>query len=450
MKRLAYLFAPVPLVIVAVILLVPIVEFSNRLGFSPWFMFSTGGMVGMLVVAGVVFCAIPLVHRIDRWLVHRLLGVTLSTETGWRAHVRATAHASLHGLAAAALCGIISFGFSLVMEITWWAWGSGSVAFFDSPADAIFLISQFVESTVMRMVSFVLALGGVVYVILYTTAAPAIARALLGPTVKEELAVERARNDLLRSQKSIARDIHDSVGHALTVTTIQAEAARAHLAAGRAEDARRALDAIEEVGREAQGELDSSLRSLREGGDTGQAPADGLTDGAEAGGRQVFGRKTPAPGSAAAATLPASVGVVGHDGETRTVHDSRGIPDLLRRTAASTIAVEENLTGLPDDLHRTAPQVSRALYAIVREACTNALRHGTGSPLSVSAHVLDGKVVLRAVNPCADGSVEPHGGLTGIRERCELLGGTMDVTKEKGMFRLECVLPLSQGRKNES
>jgi signal transduction histidine kinase len=78
--------------------------------------------------------------------------------------------------------------------------------------------------------------------------ATAGARALLGPSAAERLSVLEERTEQLLERNRIARELHDSIGHALTVAVVQAGAARA---AGDPAFTDRALTAIEETGRSA-------------------------------------------------------------------------------------------------------------------------------------------------------------------------------------------------------
>lgn len=81
----------------------------------------------------------------------------------------------------------------------------------------------------------------------------AVARRLLGPSPTERLAALEERTEQLLERNRIARELHDSIGHALTVAVVQAGAARA---AGDPEFTGRALAAIEETGRAALEDLE--------------------------------------------------------------------------------------------------------------------------------------------------------------------------------------------------
>src|SRR5690606_14880337 len=99
----------------------------------------------------------------------------------------------------------------------------------------------------------------------------AAARRLLGPAPGERLRMLEARTEQLLEHNRVAREVHDSVGHALTAMVLQASAAAA------TDDARvtaRALRAVEDTGRAALDDLDRVLGALRA---AGQAPSEGPT-----------------------------------------------------------------------------------------------------------------------------------------------------------------------------
>lgn len=87
---------------------------------------------------------------------------------------------------------------------------------------------------------------------------------LLGPTPRERLAAAEARAADLAVRNRLARELHDSVGHALSAVTLQASAARRVLDSD-PEFVREALAAIEDTTRRTVGELDAVLGVLREG-----------------------------------------------------------------------------------------------------------------------------------------------------------------------------------------
>jgi len=195
----------------------------------------------------------------------------------------------------------------------------------------------------------------------------------------------------------IARDLHDSAGHAINVILVQAGAARL-LQEQDPGGTRVALETIEEVARETVGEIDQLVRALREDG----------TDAPEV---------EPPPGLAA-------------------------LPTLADRHRASGLAVDVQVEGARRTL---APGVDRAAYRILQEALTNSARHGRGSAeveVSYGADALE----LVVANPAPLGVPRRDGhGIVGMRERAALLGGTFEAGASGGRFVVRVRLPYRGG-----
>lgn len=222
--------------------------------------------------------------------------------------------------------------------------------------------------------------------------ATAGARALLGPSAAERLSVLEERTEQLLERNRIARELHDSIGHALTVAVVQAGAARA---AGDPAFTDRALTAIEETGRAALEDLERVLGVLRE---------------AE---RPVSNRPT-------------------------LVDADR----LLESARASGAKVDAEVTG---PLETLPGPVSREGYRILQEALTNVLRHAGSVPVRVRVRVADGSLGLEVRNPLPDGRAgQGRGsGLRGIRERAALLGGRAHTgPDDAGDWQVHVELPI--------
>ncbi|MET9085890.1 histidine kinase [Streptomyces sp. NPDC004237] len=219
----------------------------------------------------------------------------------------------------------------------------------------------------------------------------AIARRLLGPSAAERLAALEERTEQLLERTRIARELHDSIGHALTVAVVQAGAARA---AGDPEFTDRALAAIEETGRGALEDLERVLGVLREER------------------RPVGGRPT-------------------------LTHADR----LLESARASGAKVDAEVTGA---LETVPGPVSREGYRILQEALTNVLRHAGPVPVRVRVTVTGGVLGLEVRNPLP-GAIPGPGrgsGLRGIRERAALLGGSARTGPDGGDWQVHAELPV--------
>lgn len=223
------------------------------------------------------------------------------------------------------------------------------------------------------------------------------APALLGPTHEDRLAAAEARAADLAVRNRLARELHDSVGHALSAVTLQASAARRVLDSD-PEFVREALAAIEDTTRRTVGELDAVLGVLRDG-DT--------------------------PGTAPAPTLAGDL-----DG-------------LLRRTRAGGLRVLATVDADPGAL---PPVLSREAYRIVQEGLSNALKHA-GDRVTVTLRItIAGQHLEITVDNALERtpSCRPGGGhgLRGIAERARLLGGTAQAGATGERWRLYVRLPL--------
>ncbi|GII06088.1 sensor histidine kinase [Planobispora takensis] len=252
-----------------------------------------------------------------------------------------------------------------------------------------------------------------------------LAPALLGPSPADRLAVLEERTRRLAERNRLARELHDSVGHALSVVTLQAGAAGKVLERD-PQAARAALTAIEESARAALEDLDHVLGVLRAQDDDRRVQtADRRThdDGhvRTADRRTYDGGCEWGGGERAPADPPA-----------RTLAD---LPGLLRATGA-----QAEVSG---DLDAVPALVSREAYRIAQEALTNAVRHG-GRPVRLAAAVRDGHLELQVRNPVRDRPRRPGTGrgVDGMRERVALLGGRFEAGAAGGRWQVTVRLPL--------
>jgi signal transduction histidine kinase len=211
--------------------------------------------------------------------------------------------------------------------------------------------------------------------------------------LRAEREAERERRLAAAEERTrIARDLHDSAGHAINVILVQAGAARLLQEQDLARS-RTALETIEEVARETLGEIDQLIRVLREDGSPGEVE--------------------PPPGLAAVETLAAR-------------HRASGLPVVVR--------VQGSRRPLP-------PGVDQAAYRILQEALTNAARHGSGGA-EVEIDFGPSLLVVTVTNPAMAGATNGAGhGLVGMRERAELLGGRFEASAVDGVYRVRAILP---------
>jgi signal transduction histidine kinase len=210
---------------------------------------------------------------------------------------------------------------------------------------------------------------------------------------RAELEAERERRLATAEERTrIARDLHDSAGHAINVILVQAGAARL-LQEQDPERSRAALMTIEEVARETLGEIDQLVRALREESESGVEPPTGI----------------------------AALG---------TLTDRH-------RTAGLAVTVREHGNRRP-----LPPALDQAAYRIVQEALTNAARHGDGSA-DIDITFGTSALELTVSNPTRDGVVPGQAahGIVGMRERAALLGGTLETRGANGHYLVKAVLP---------
>ncbi|SDC58919.1 sensor histidine kinase [Actinokineospora iranica] len=147
------------------------------------------------------------------------------------------------------------------------------------------------------------------------------------------------------------------------------------------------------------------------------------------------------------------VGVLRNDPdgpEPRTAAaDPAAVPDL------STLVAESESVGVPVELVQdgnpalTSPAVGRTAYRVVQESLTNIRKHAPGAPTKVHVRYGGDRVRLTIRNDRATGTVDSGlsstgsgVGLTGLRQRVELVGGTLSAgPRAGGGFEVDAVLP---------
>lgn len=212
----------------------------------------------------------------------------------------------------------------------------------------------------------------------------------------------QAQAAALAERTRIAREIHDILAHSLGALTLQIEAAHARLTAPGAPS----LDPA----------VSKALTNLERAGSLARA---GLAD------------------------------------TRRAVHALREDPGLLTDLLAELCrAAEENgregMVALRSngEPRRLPSAATAAFFRAAQEALTNAAKHAPGRDVRLDLEFRAGEVVLSAVNalPAADrerplAATGAGYGLTGLRERAELAGGTMTAQAADGTWQVRVVIP---------
>jgi signal transduction histidine kinase len=215
-------------------------------------------------------------------------------------------------------------------------------------------------------------------------------------TVSTQRDAALTRADLEAERTRVARDVHDIVAHSLTVVIAQADGAR-YATAGDSPAAADAFETIAQTARDALADVRVLLTELRHTQEAGPQP--GLAD----------------------------------------------LDALLSAMRDSGLALEAREFG---DRGRLTESRELALYRIVQEALTNALRHGDGAA-TLELEWGEQAVDLVVTNGAAAGHEESQTpeptdrghGIDGMRERASLAGGELSV-HEGAVFRVRARLPL--------
>jgi signal transduction histidine kinase len=204
-----------------------------------------------------------------------------------------------------------------------------------------------------------------------------------------------ARDAVLTERTRIAREMHDAVGHRVSLMVLQAGAIE--MAAADPARVQELADNVQTAGRQALDELRQMVGVLRGSEvdeDAPLGPQPGLDD----------------------------------------------VPRLLAEARAAGMTVE-----LRGTLPAVDPVLGRAAYRIVQEALTNAGKHAPGAPVCVTVERPAGELVIEVVNPAGGASTAVSGGfgLVGLAERVRTLGGRLTAEPRlDGGFLVEAVLPV--------
>jgi signal transduction histidine kinase len=216
----------------------------------------------------------------------------------------------------------------------------------------------------------------------------------------ERRAAEEARQQGTDERLRMARELHDVLGHNISLINVQASAALHRLTKDPGDDPVDALTAIKETSRQALRELRATLGVLRQ---------------------------------------------VDEDAPLEPAASLSGLDALLDRARSTGLAVRGEVAGAPRPV---PPEVDLAAYRIVQEALTNVARHAAAATAVVRIGYQDEDVCVQVDD---DGTGGPGGpakggsGIRGMRERARALGGELSAgARPEGGFRVLARLPLGE------
>lgn len=215
---------------------------------------------------------------------------------------------------------------------------------------------------------------------------------------------ERASLTATTERLRITRELHDVIGHAMSVMVVQAGAAGRLLDTADPTRARSAVAEIEHTGRLAMADMRNLLGVLRDGGVDGEGSP-----------------RAPAP-------------------------SLDNVRDLVTRVGQSGLPTTLVVHGVP---LAVSPGVALAAYRIVQEALTNCLKHSGATAASVDLTYLPNEIQIRVTDDGAGSrgsSVEPSAGqgLAGMHERVAAYSGELMIgDRPEGGFRVLATLPVA-------
>ncbi|MEU7725613.1 histidine kinase [Streptomyces sp. NPDC040724] len=226
---------------------------------------------------------------------------------------------------------------------------------------------------------------------------------------RQRFVAEQAR---LRERTRIAADMHDSLGHELSLIALRAGALE--LSPTLSGQDRADLAVLRAAVSDAVGHMRDTIGVVREG-----------TDGP--GGHGPHGDPT------ASSVEP--------------------VEELVARVRESGVTVELRREGEAGAL---SPLVDRTAYRVVQESLTNAIKHAPGAAIRIRIVHQGARTEVRVANSAPPAGPSPvpvpagapasgHRGLTGLRERVRLIGGTLQAAPRRGGFEVLAALPHQVG-----
>ncbi len=282
--------------------------------------------------------------------------------------------------------------------LTRWAIGAGTVVFVvslyfrlrdDAPPLGYLLGYDAVSN--IALIAAGIALGyGVRARRIRTTQQAEIAR------LTEEQLTREAESRMRSERERISRELHDTVGHTLSVISLQASVGAEALG----HDGRTvgdALDRIRAASTRSLQELRSMVRILRSASD-----AD----------------------------------------ELRSILSLSAVQELVDAARGAGVEIATDISATPSDV--SAP-VDAAAYRVIQESITNIVRHAGATHAHIDVGIRDGRLHI-SVTDNGRGSVPGNGtkggyGMAGMSERVKLLGGSLTTRTSDAGFSVEATLP---------
>jgi signal transduction histidine kinase len=352
----------------------------------------------VLVLLLAVPAALSATRALERTAVGELLAVRLAEPAGpvtRQRRIRGAVWYFVHLMAGGLTLVAIAFAAPLIITMLILPLLGNA----ESASELAAAVVPFTDGTTAALWSLGLGTGVIIFTILTGIALPHWATLLLGPSPAEHRALEeeQARSEARRNE--LARELHDSVGHALTVTTLQATAAEALL--GRDPDgAARAMRAVADTGRSALAELDRVIGILRAPGDQVENPA-GL----------------------------------------------RQLPGYLDHMEDQGLHVEREFE--TQTLEEVPAAASAPAFKILQEGLTNALKYASPREAVLRIEPIGRCLQIRLMNPVVESSdaAAPRTsgrGIAGMQERARLAGGSTRSELAGDRWILSVDIPLQE------
>ena len=392
-KTWLYLFLGLPFGVLWFSLLVPLYATSTALVIV-WVglpmlvlthLLSRGiGHVERGLLNGLVDAGIPAPHRLPKFTPKNAFSTVMRDGFAWR---------NLGWSAMRLLLGPIGFVLAIVSFVVPLALVAAPISFFFDQNDDLggwenlFWLGPFVGIPLMFLMAIVVRATGDLM--------GRLGNLMLGPTADELAAELDDRSERVEARLRLDQELHDSIGHVLTMTVVQAGAG-VHVFDSDPEFARTALSTIEEQGRDALDELDRIIALVR---------SDQL--------------------------------------ERLEVPGYEAIPALIERTRRAGNELEASIAEA-----QVPPAVGRAAYRIVQESITNAVKHGAPGPMTIEVAATDQAIEITVENPLRESvsAVAGGRGIPNMADRTAQLGGTLSAgPTDAGTFRVAAILPKPTG-----